>query len=262
MKIIGTLAVERSGSELLGGKRIELLACLDEYGSISRAARAVGISYRTAWAEIDALNNLAPVSLVERVAGGAGGGGTWLTEAGRQLLANLRAMQREHARLVEIMNRIFIDKGDTYNLLRRIDMKLSARNQWYGQVNKLTTGAVNTVVEMSLKGGDRLTAVITRESAEKLGLVVGGEALALVKASAVIVATDLAGAHLSARNQLAGTVVRLIDGPVSTDVTIELAGGSLVSATVTSAAVGELGLKEGMPAWAIIKASSILLGVA
>ena len=193
MKITGTLSVEQEGAELLGGRRIELLAQLDEYGSITRAAQAVGMSYRAAWSELDILNNLAPVPLVERVAGGVGGGGTWLTPAGRELLVKVRAMQREHARMVTGMNEIFVDKGETYNLLRRIDMKLSARNQWYGEICGLTPGSVNTVVEIKLKGGDNLTAVITRESAEKLGLVVGGEVMALVKASSVVIATDLAG---------------------------------------------------------------------
>jgi molybdate transport system regulatory protein len=259
MKISGTLSIERGG-ELLGGRRIELLANLQEYGSISRAARASGISYRTAWAEIDAMNNLAPVPLVERVAGGTGGGGTWLTAAGREMLEKVRVMQREYARMVAMINDAFADQGETYTLLRRINMKLSARNQWHGQVVKLTPGAVNTVIEMNLRGGDKLTAVITRESAEALELAVGSEVMALVKASSVIIATDLGAAQLSARNQLAGTIARLHEGPVSCDVTIELAGGSLVSATVTSAAAAELGLKVGMPAWAIIKASSIILG--
>ncbi len=261
MRIGGTLTVERNGSELLGGKRFELLAQLAEYGSITRAARAVGISYRTAWAEIDAMNNLAPAPLVERTAGGVGGGGTWLTEAGKQLLEKVRAMQREHSRMVEVMNQIFADNGQTYNLLRRIDMKLSTRNQWCGTIVEITPGAVNTVVELSLKGGDLLTAVITQESAEKLGLAIGGEVLALVKASSVIVATELAGTKLSARNQLSGTIVRLFEGPVSSDVTIELSGGSLVSATVTRIAANELGLKVGQPACAIIKASVVTLGV-
>jgi len=262
MKVSGALTIERSGHELLGDKRMALLAQLEESGSISRAAQAVGISYRTAWAELDALNNLAPVPLVERVAGGAGGGGTWLTKAGKELLEKVRTMQREHARLVAHMNDIFIDSNTTCQLLRRINMKLSARNQWYGQISRLTPGAVNTVVAIELKGGDTLTAVITRESAEALELSVGSEVMAMVKASSVMIATDLAGTCLSARNQLAGTIARLHEGPVSCDVTIELAGGSLVSATVTSLAASELGLKEGLPAWAIIKASSLILGIA
>ncbi len=262
MKVSGTLTIERSGQELLGGKRIELLVQLEDSGSISRAARAVGISYRTAWAELDALNNLAPVPLVERVAGGAGGGGTWLTTAGKELLKKVRMMQQEHARLMEIMNGAFSDSDETYHLLRRINMRLSARNQWHGHVSRLTPGAVNSVIEIELKGGDTMTAVITRESAEALELEAGSEVMAMVKDSSVILATDLAGTHLSARNQLAGTIARLHEGPVSCDVTIELSGGSLVSATVTSVAARELGLKEGMPAWAIIKASSIILGVA
>lgn len=69
-------------------------------------------------------------------------------------------------------------------------MQLSARNALKGKVIKLTPGAVNTEVQLELPGGDVLVSIITKESAERLGLAVGKEAYAVIKASNVMVAVD------------------------------------------------------------------------
>jgi len=66
---------------------------------------------------------------------------------------------------------------------------------------------------------------------------------------------------LSARNTLKGTVKKIILGQVSAEVIIELPGGSQVTSIVTKEAVESLGLAEGKPAYAIIKATNVLLGV-
>jgi molybdopterin-binding protein len=69
-------------------------------------------------------------------------------------------------------------------------MKLSARNVIKGKVLKVTHGAVNSEVVLELPGGTQLVSIVTRQSAESLGLVVGGDAYAVVKASNVMVAVD------------------------------------------------------------------------
>jgi molybdate transport system regulatory protein len=84
----------------------------------------------------------------------------------------------------------------------------------------------------------------------------------LIKASSVLVLTDGVGITLSARNVLAGKVSKLSNGPVSSEVGIALPSGSTVYATITHDAVTELGIKEGVSASAVIKASSVILGVA
>ncbi len=68
-------------------RRLAVLREIGAGGSISQAARAVGVSYKAAWQALDTLTNLAGVPLVERVVGGAGGGGARLTEAAHELLA-------------------------------------------------------------------------------------------------------------------------------------------------------------------------------
>jgi len=69
-------------------------------------------------------------------------------------------------------------------------MKISARNILKGKVKKIEQGAVNNEVTIELSGGVEVTAVITKVSAERLGLKVGGGAYAVIKASDVMVAVD------------------------------------------------------------------------
>jgi molybdopterin-binding protein len=69
-------------------------------------------------------------------------------------------------------------------------MKLSARNTLKGTVKKITPGAVNTEVVIALPGGAEIVSVITKESAESLGLAVGKEAYAVIKASNVMIGID------------------------------------------------------------------------
>ena len=140
-------------------------------------------------------------------------------------------------------------------------MKISARNLFRGKIEAVKTGAVNSEVDLTLPGGQKVVAIVTNESAKSLKLEAGKEAVALVKASSVLVMTDSSGMRLSARNCLAGTVKTLNVGPVNAEVTIALPGGSEVHATITHGAADELGLKEGAAATAVFKASAVILGV-
>lgn len=66
---------------------------------------------------------------------------------------------------------------------------------------------------------------------------------------------------VSARNKLKGKVSRIKKGAVTAQVTVDIGGGNIVTSTVTLDAIDDLGLKEGMEAWVLIKASEVLLAV-
>ncbi|NWA25637.1 TOBE domain-containing protein [Pseudomonas gingeri] len=140
-------------------------------------------------------------------------------------------------------------------------MKVSARNVFKGQVSQVHEGAVNAEVVLTLSGGEQLVAVVTMESLRNLGIAVGKEAVALIKAPWVMLMTESSDIRLSARNCLEGKVLTVNDGAVNAEVVIELAGGSKVYSIVTRDAVAELGLVPGVSATAVIKASHIILGV-
>jgi len=69
-------------------------------------------------------------------------------------------------------------------------MKLSARNVIKGKVKKVTHGAVNSEVIVELSGGVEVVSIITKTSAEGLGLAVGKEVYTVIKASSVMLAVD------------------------------------------------------------------------
>ncbi|WP_088279945.1 molybdopterin-binding protein [Ideonella sp. A 288] len=140
-------------------------------------------------------------------------------------------------------------------------MKVSARNVFEGRIQALVPGPVNTEVTLELPGGDALVAVITQASARDLGLAVGGQAMAIVKAPWVIVAAGDGGPRFSSRNQLRGVVSAVRSGPINADVAIQLPGGATVHAVITQEAAAELGLAPGVPARAVIKASHVVLAV-
>ena len=140
-------------------------------------------------------------------------------------------------------------------------MNVSARNVFKGKITALVDGVVNAEVELSLPGGDKIDAIVTEGSVKLLGLAVGKEAIAYVKAPWVMVLAGTQDVRFSARNQLAGSVSKIQKGAVNAEVAITLPGGTTVFAVVTHEAVLELGLKEGGPASALIKASSVILGV-
>lgn len=138
-------------------------------------------------------------------------------------------------------------------------MKISARNRFNGTVSALTEGAVSVEVGIATVAGDRLVAVVTRESVDALGLAVGSPVIALVKAPWVMVMVDDGDESFSARNRLKGVVEQVDSGTVNAEVAIRLPGGTLVNAVVSRDAVLELGLKPGVSATALIKASHVVL---
>ena len=140
-------------------------------------------------------------------------------------------------------------------------MKISARNVFEGTITALVDGKVNAEVEVTTPGGDRIVAIVTEGSVAALGLPVGKPAIAYVKAPWVMVLAGDSGVKFSARNQLAGVVDSVQKGALKSDIAIKLTGGSLVHAVITNEAVMELGLKPGVPACALIKASHVVLGV-
>jgi len=261
VEVGGSVWLHKADHKYLGGDRITLLEMIDEYGSITRAAKAAGISYKTAWDTINMMNNLADRPLVERITGGKGGGGTHLTAEGKKAVMQFKIVEEEHRNFLNSLAEKVGDAGLLYRLLRRIAMKVSARNVFSGSIAEIKKGAVNAEVTLNLKGGIPMAAIVTNNSVDNLGLTPGKDAYAIVKASSIIIGTDLHDAKLSARNIMCGTIIKVIEGPVNTEVDVEIGAGNTISAIITHESSKKLGLKEGGHACAIFKASTVILGV-
>ena len=241
----------------LDARFFALLDALQATGSINKAARTAGLSYKGAWLLLETACNLANEPLLETTTGGAGGGGTRLTPAALGLLRAWDDLQAEHRAFLKTQEQRLARHPALQGLLRRMSMKTTARNQFAGTVKAVEVGSVSAQVTIALKNGEEITATMTAAAAQRLKLKKGKEAIALIKASAVVLVTDFAGWQLSARNQLAGTVSRIEHGAVSSLVVLTLPGGAAITASVTNEGVEALGLKVGVPAAAVFKASDI-----
>ncbi|MEW2512223.1 TOBE domain-containing protein [Streptomyces sp. NPDC046870] len=139
-------------------------------------------------------------------------------------------------------------------------MTLSIRNQLPGTVTEVRAGEVMATVKVRLSGGQDLTAAVTLEAVEQLGLAPGSPVTALVKATEVSLAANRVEG-LSIRNQLRGTVIRLSLGEAMATVRVAVEGGELTAA-ITKDAAGDLGLFVGSDVVALIKATEVSLATA
>lgn len=249
----------RRGASRVGAERMALLETIAELGSISGAARRLGLSYKGAWDAVQALNNLFDQPVIAAHAGGAKGGAAAVTPRGEALIKAYRRIQDElDDALRRLGKSLSGDDADVGLLVWSLGMRTSARNALRGVVKTVTPGAVNAEVVLDLGEGLEVVAVVTLESARELGLEPGRPAMALIKSSFVILAVG-EGLKTSARNQLPGRVSRIERGEVSTEVTLELAGGKSLTAVVTRQSAEALGLEVGAQATGLIKAPHIIL---
>jgi len=236
-------------------KRLALLEQIAEQGSITRAAKAAGLSYKAAWDAIDELNNLAERPLVSRSVGGKGGGGAQLTAAGERLLSLYRRVQALQAQLLQA-----IDDDDDLQLLGRLMLRTSARNQLSGRVRDIRAHGHNDLIDIELPGGLSLLAQITHDSTENLQLSAGSSVVALIKAGWLELqpATQAADGE---RNALEGHIEQILpasDGP--SDVRIGLGNGQTLCALIEPERLLALGLGIGDAVRAQFAASQVLLG--
>lgn len=236
-------------------QRLALLEQIATQGSITRAAKAAGLSYKAAWDAIDELNNLAEQPLVSRSVGGKGGGGASLTPAGARLLALHQRVQALQAQLLQAAE----DDADL-QLLGRLMLRTSARNQLAGRVRGIEAQGHNQLIDIELPGGLSLRAQITRDSTERLQMVIGSSVVALIKAGWLEL-QPVSCVGVVADNSLEGLIEQIIpasDGP--SEVRIALPNGQTLCALADAKHLQRLRLEEGSSVSARFAASQVLLG--
>ena len=135
-------------------------------------------------------------------------------------------------------------------------MKTSARNQIKGTIEAIKAGQVNSEIVINVSG-NILKAVITNDAVSEMGLAVGQEVYAIIKASFVMVAKEKPG-KISTRNILETTVSDVISGAVNCELKLSM-GETQLTAIITEEAAEDLEIAKGDTVYALIKASCIIL---
>jgi molybdate transport system regulatory protein len=257
--ISASVSLKRGLSPKVGLERVALIQAIDELGSITAAAKRLGLSYKGAWDIVQALNNLFDAPLVEAAPGGKAGGAARVTARGRDVAAAFQRVQGEiDAALAKLEAGL---TGETArDLFWSLGMRTSARNALRGQISRIGEGAVSSEVALRLADGVEIVAVLTRRSVEDLGLTVGAPAIALIKSSFVLLAKG-ENLRTSARNQIVGRVAGREDGAVNSEIAVDIGGGKTLVATITleSARALEIALDDAVTA--LIKAPHVILAV-
>ena len=135
-------------------------------------------------------------------------------------------------------------------------MKTSARNELTGKITSIIDGAVMSEVKITVSPEVTVSATVTKEGLASLGVNLNDEVTAIIKPSSIIITKD--AVKTTARNVLKGKVVEVIKGAVNSEVKLSL-GTSIISAIVTNDAIEDLSIKASEDAYAIFKASSVIL---
>jgi molybdate transport system regulatory protein len=261
LQVHASVAFEGKHS-IAGRDRIRLLEAVGRKGSISGAARAVGLSYKAAWDAIDGLNALFGRPLVEARSGGQRGGGAQLTQSGIRVVEALTRLEGELARaLLRLEPDLRCSGIALSNLAPGFMLRTSARNALHGVVTGIKTDAVSALVAIDVGVQARIYSAITRQSADELGLCPGRDVLALIKASLVEVAPGRAVRPASSGNRISGTLMRKEIGAQDTELIVNVGSRARLVATMKTPQVKAMRLKNRDPVWATFDPRHVILAV-
>ncbi|MDB5440636.1 MAG: molybdenum-dependent transcriptional regulator [Caulobacteraceae bacterium] len=247
----------RRGAARVGLERVELLEAIGELGSITAAAKRLGLSYKGAWDGVQALNNLFDGPLVQTAAGGRTGGAAGLTPRGAAVIAGFRKVAGEIEASVGRLES-HLAEGQMTDLFWTLGLRTSARNALRGEVVALECETVSGKVQLRLAQDVEIAAHITRRSIEDLGLVVGQPAIALIKAN-FITLTRQAPPVSEGLNLLPGLLVEREDGSELSEMLVDIGGGKSLVATMPLAAASLL--QAGENVIARIEMTHVILAV-
>jgi molybdate transport system regulatory protein len=263
-KIDAMLALRREGRFLVGRDRIKLLEAVAEYGSITKAAKVVGFSYKTAWDAVNSINNLLPSPAFVTKAGGRSGGGAEVTAEGRRLIATFHRLEERLSRISSLIAEEGLEDQDDF-LLWSIGVKISARNVFQTEVIQVKKWPVDVEVTLRVTPETSILAIVTNDSATELGLEPGRKVLALIKSSFVSLApADLAHVDASAnaaRNRFAGVVKMRVDAERNSEVLLDIGAGKTMTAVVPRQTAEDLSIAEGDKVVATFSPTNVILAV-
>ena len=220
-------------------KRIDLLRAIEQSGSLSQAAKQIGISYKTAWDAINEINQLVPKPFLITATGGKNGGGTKLSAYAVRFIQLYDLLTQLQYKAFNILNDDNIPLDDILKITAKLSLQTSARNQIYGSVSSIEATHIAGLVKVKLNDNQtELKAYITQQSIERLKLNIDKTVLLLIKAPLI----ELNNLN---ENQLIVKVEKIVtDGQLS-EISFSLPSGIMLYANKATNEVNQLKLIEG-----------------
>ena len=260
MSVKATLSFTEDHIGSVGRERIKLLEAVGREGSISAAARSVGLSYKAAWDGISAMQNLVAKPLLKKNIGGKNGGGATLTPEALKLIETFHHLETGLATMMKQASENLSEIGlSSTGLLQGFMMRTSARNVLSGHILSIKSAPPAAFVTISISRKIDIKAEITEKSVERLGLVKGRQVAALIKAPFVRVVPFEDKDNFSEQNRIPGILESITIGKKSVELNVEIGEDKILIATMRPDDPALHGLKANQPVLALIKAENIII---
>ena len=125
----------------------------------------------------------------------------------------------------------------------------------------IITGGLNDEVELQLESGEKIYGQLSHASAQRMGLAVDSEAMAMVKATEILLVIEGDDYDVCCRNQFTGKVLKLVRGFVNGEVVIQTPSGLELNATVSLDGLNRLRVERGATVTAMFKSSNVMIAV-
>jgi len=245
------LLLRKDDAEFLSPKKVQLLENIMVYGSISKAAKASAITYKTAWTWIDQMNSFASKALVQKISGGTGGGGTIVTAYAKELMCRYEEVQALHQKHLQTLKSAFDDIDDETTgsfVFSRLD----------AEVVDISRYEKRATLTLRLLTGEIISAQAPIAFIEVNALGISSNVSVLIESEAVSVSKSFEK-ELSSRNKLKTKVKDIMINGQEVILKLSLGMKETLTSQITYESYKALGIKKEDELLAIFKAYNITL---
>jgi molybdate transport system regulatory protein len=152
-----------------------------------------------------------------------------------------------------------IRKVERFYVERENKRKTSARNSFFGKIDKVQIGDVQAAIEIVSIDGQKIYSVVTNYSQSRLGLKPGSLVAAEVKAPWVVLYMGTKEPACTAENRFKGTVLRVLKGKVNSEVVVQITGNTELCSILTEKSRKMLKIEKGDTVWAVFNATTVVI---
>lgn len=251
-KINANLWLEKEQKSFIGPGRIKLLQNIQVYGSISKAAKEMKMSYKAAWDSVDIMNKLANKPLVSKVSGGKGGGGTVITSHAKELIQNYEELKKLHKNYIKTLENSFNEQINETSSTKTTFCRLE------GKIEKLKNLNESYEISIKLNNNRILTAIESKEFVLKKELKENQNINLLIETDTISISKSIKK-DMSSRNQLSGKIVDIEDDGINTNLSIDCQNKVILNAKITTTSYKKLKIKQNDEINASFKAYNIII---
>tara|TARA_R110002033_G_scaffold109635_1_gene155649 strand:- start:34329 stop:35099 length:771 start_codon:yes stop_codon:yes gene_type:complete len=247
--IDGNFWVNKDERGFIGKGRVELLKNIQIYGSISKAAKQMKMSYKAAWDSVDIMNKLSKEPLVTKVTGGVGGGGTVITTYAKEIISAYDELRNLHETYLKNMSSLFDGLAINLKNEKPVFSKLE------GKITNILSKNKTCEIEITLASKQKLITIVSADFLEKRELILDKPVKLLIETSSIVITKNINSN--SARNSLKGVIEKINDDEINTFLSIRCGEKDLINAKITNSSYKNLEIKINDNIFAQFKAYNI-----